>query len=118
MEIGFTGAGHFLMTEKMAEMLPPGMPARVELVYATGVLELVLAVAVLEPRLRRYVGWLLIASLLGFLPVNVYAALERVDMGGHAWGPIYLLIRVPLQLILIAWIWWFAVRLGRPSPTA
>jgi uncharacterized membrane protein len=33
-----------------------------------------------------------------------------VDIGGHAAGPAYLLIRLPLQLILIAWAWWFGVR--------
>ena len=48
--------------------------------------------------------------LIAFLPVNIYAAVNRVGMGGHEWGPIYLLIRVPLQFILIGWIWWFAVR--------
>jgi hypothetical protein len=31
-------------------------------------------------------------------------------MGGHTWGPVYLLIRAPLQALLVAWTWWFAVR--------
>lgn len=48
--------------------------------------------------------------LLLFLPVNVYAAQNRVGMGGHTWGPGYLLIRVPLQAILASWTWWFAIR--------
>jgi len=34
-------------------------------------------------------------------------------MGGHNLGPMYLLVRVPLQLILIGWAYWFAVRSGR-----
>ena len=51
-----------------------------------------------------------IAVLIGFLPFNVYAAIERVPIGGHEWGLSYLLIRVPMQAILIAWAWWFGIR--------
>ncbi len=91
-------------------MLPPWVPVRIPLVYATGVLEIAAALVVLIPRLRKLVGWGLIAMLILFLPVNIYAAFNRIEMGGHEWGPIYLLIRVPLQLILIGWTWWMAVR--------
>ena len=31
-------------------------------------------------------------------------------MGGHAWGPSYLFVRVPVQLVIILWAYWFAVR--------
>jgi len=105
----FTGVGHFVLTEPMAEMLPPWVPARIPLVYVTGVLELVAAVAILFTPLRRTVGWCLIVLLLLFLPVNIYAAIQQVGMGGHEWGPVYLLIRVPLQALLIGWIWWCGV---------
>lgn len=106
----FTGLGHFVQTEPMAAMLPPWVPERVLLVYLTGILEFVLAAAVLVPTWRRTIGLTLIVMLVAFLPVNIYAAVNRIGMGGHEWGPIYLLIRVPLQFILIGWIWWFAVR--------
>lgn len=106
----FTGAGHFLETAAMAQMLPPWVPARVPLVHVTGVLELGLGAAFFVPSLRRRAGLAAAFLLLAFLPVNVYAALERVPMGGHAWGPGYLLVRVPLQAILLAWTWWFTLR--------
>lgn len=115
----FTGVGHFAATESMTRMLPDAVPARTEIVYATGVIEIVLALLVLAPPLRRPVGWLLIGMLAGFLPVNVYAALARAPMGGHVWGPVYLLIRVPLQALIAAWIWWFLVRqTGEQGQTA
>ena len=109
----FTSLGHFVETKPMAAMLPTWVPGRFPLVYITGVIELVAAFAILVPRLRRVVGWGLILMLLLLLPVNVYAAVQRVGMGGHQWGPAYLLIRVPLQAILIGWIWWYAIR---PQP--
>jgi uncharacterized membrane protein len=112
----FTGTGHFVQTEGMVRMLPPWVPAAVPLVYITGVIELAAAIAVLRPRFRRLTGCGLAAMLVGFLPVNIYAAVNRVGMGGHEWGPVYLLIRVPLQLILLWWVWRFAIRSGDPSP--
>ena len=35
-------------------------------------------------------------------PANVHAAIQHVAIGGHEAGPVYLLIRLPLQLIVIA----------------
>jgi len=35
----FTGVGHFIKTEPMAEMLPAWVPGRSPLVYITGVIE-------------------------------------------------------------------------------
>lgn len=100
----------------MAEMLPAWVPGRIALVYATGVIELVVAVAVLVPRLRTIVGWSIILMLLFFLPINIYASVNHVGMGGHQWGPVYLLIRIPLQAVLIVWVWWFAVRPEASGP--
>ena len=106
----FTGSGHFLQTEPMAEMLPPWIPARVALVYATGVLEFALAIGFLIPETRRSAGWMAAAVLVLFFPANIYAAMNHIPMGGHAWGPVYLLVRAPLQLAILAWVYWFALR--------
>lgn len=106
----FTASGHFIATHTMAEMLPPFVPARVPLVYLTGVLEIALALGIAFPATRRLAGLAAIAALVLFFPANVYAAFAEVDMGGHAWGPAYLLIRAPLQALLIAWTWWFTLR--------
>ena len=109
----FTASGHFLQTEPMAEMLPPWVPARVALVYATGVLELAIAIALLLPETRRSAGWIAAALLVLFFPANIYAAINHVPMGGHAWGPVYLLVRAPLQLAILAWVYWFTMRRPR-----
>lgn len=106
----FTGTGHFLRTEQMAGMLPPWIPSRLGLVYLTGVLEWAGAVGLLVPRLSRAAGLCLIAFVILVFPANIYAALNRVEMGGHELGPMYLLARAPLQLLLIGWAYWFAVR--------
>ena len=107
----FTASGHFLQTEPMARMLPAWVPAREALVLATGVLEIAIGVAFFFERSRRPAAWSAIAVLVLFFPANVFAAIERVPFGGHAWGPVYLLVRFPLQVAIVAWIWFLV--LGR-----
>ena len=94
----------------MTQMLPPWVPWRTGLIYVTGVFELLAAVAVLFSSLARPVGLALCVSLLLILPSNVYGALQRVEFGGQEAGPVYLLVRIPLQFFLLGWIYWFAVR--------
>jgi uncharacterized membrane protein len=106
----FTAIGHFVKTAEMKQMLPPWVPMRVPAIYLSGIFELLAAIAILIPSLSRYVGLALCIFLLLILPSNIYAAIQRLDFGGHGAGPIYLLVRVPLQLFLIGWIYWFAIR--------
>jgi len=113
-----TGLSHFFQTEATAAMLPPSVPGRVAIIYVTGVLELAAAVGLLMPGLSRVAGICLLLFLLCVLPANIYSAVHRVEMGGHAMGPMYLAVRVPLQIVLMAWAWWFAVRRVRPAALA
>ena len=91
-------------------MLPPSVPGREAIVYSTGVLELLAVIGLLVPRTWRLTGTLLIAFLVLVFPANVYAAFQSGEMGGGAMGPAYLLIRGPVQLLLIGWAYWFTVR--------
>jgi len=100
------GLGHFFRTEMMSQMLPPSVPYRIELIYLTGILELLGAAGVWIPRLMRLTGLCLILMLLAVLPANIYSAINRVSFGGHESGPVYLLVRVPFQLLLIWWAYW------------
>ena len=104
----FTGIGHFIKTDELVSMLPAFVPYRLSAVYVTGILELLGAIGIWIPALRKLTGICLIVMLCAFLPVNIYAAFQRVDFGGHELGPAYLLARVPVQLLLIAWTWFAA----------
>jgi len=101
----FTASGHFVQTGAMIQMLPAWVPGRETLVHATGVLELMIAVALFSVRWRRAGAWAALFVLVAFFPANIYAAIQHAPMGGHAWGPVYLLVRAPLQLFIIGWIW-------------
>lgn len=106
----FTAIGHFVRAADLVAMLPPWVPQREAIVFWSGVFEAGLAAAFLWPRTRRAAGLAACAALVLFFPVNVHAALHHTGMGGHADGPAYLLIRAPLQAVLLAWAWWFTVR--------
>lgn len=99
----FTAIGHFIRTEGMATMLPEFVPYRIALIYFTGVFELLGAIGVWIPRLRKLTGFLLILMLIVILPSNIYSAINRVEFGGHGAGPAYLLVRIPFQLFVIWW---------------
>ena len=106
----FTGVGHFIETEPMSQMLPPWVPVRVLIIYLTGLLEFGIAIGFLFGKFRYSTGWVAVAVLVLFFPGNIYAAINHIPMGGHAWGPVYLLIRAPLQAIIVLWVYWFTIR--------
>lgn len=99
----------------MAAMVPPQIPERfhMPIIYLSGIFELAVAIAVLIPPLTKITGLLACAFLVLVLPSNIDSAFRRVPFGGHEAGPIYLLVRIPLQILLIVWIYWFAVLHGK-----
>lgn len=114
----FTALGHFVKQHEMTAMLPAAVPGRTALVAASGVFEAVLAVLLLVPSWARRAGIAACVFLVLVTPVNIYAAFARVDFGGHAAGPGYLLVRLPLQALLVFWAYRFAVRRAGESPAS
>jgi uncharacterized membrane protein len=106
----FAGISHFVLADGMVNMLPPFFPFRYEIIYATGLMEIGLAMGFLFSHSVKLTGILAIAFLIAVFPSNVYSALNSVDFGGNVAGPIYLLFRVPMQFFLIAWIWVTSVK--------
>jgi uncharacterized membrane protein len=106
----FTALGHFVKTDAMAEMLPPSLPGRRVVILASGIFELLLAMLLLAWPKSRSLGMTIMAFLIAVFPANVYAAARRIPFGGHSAGPLYLLVRAPVQLLLILWTYWFVVR--------
>jgi len=107
---GFTGLGHFVKTDAMTEMLPRSIPGRRALILTSGIFELLLAILLLAWPKSPLLGLTIIGFLIVIFPANVYAALQRIPLGGHSAGPIYLLLRAPVQLLLILWTYGFVVK--------
>lgn len=110
----FTAIGHFLFTKGMSMMIPKFIPFKESFVYLTGIFEVLLAIALLIPKLKVMSGWALIIFLLLMLPANVYASMNNINyqkgtFDGH--GPAYLWFRIPLQIVFIIWIYLSAIRI-------
>lgn len=98
------GINHFRDPGFYLKMMPPYIPWHRAMVAISGVAESLLGLAVLYPKTRRLAGWGIIALLIAVFPANVY-------MYGHPSlfpniKPGALLIRLPLQGLMIAWAWW------------
>jgi uncharacterized membrane protein len=108
-----TAMGHVLFTKGMAMMIPPFIPFKTALVYITGVMEVLMGIALLFPALRQRTGYALIVFFILLLPANIYQSVIYLNMETGTFdgpGPVYLWFRVPLQLFFIAWVYYWSVR--------
>lgn len=92
-----TGAAHFAKAQPIAAALPAFLPWRPEMVYALAALEILCAIGLWIPHMVAITGDSMILMLILIMPANIYAAMNHVDIGGHAMGPGDLLVRIPFH---------------------
>ena len=103
----FTGVAHFNKTRQdLVRMVPPLFPNPEAMVTLTGLAEFAGAAGLLVPVTSKLAAYSLILLLILLLPANIYAARQRFTI---ACRPATALpIRIPLQVVWIAMLWWFA----------
>ncbi|MDQ6655714.1 MAG: hypothetical protein M3Y80_07880, partial [Verrucomicrobiota bacterium] len=75
------------------------------LVVISGIAEIAGGVGILWLPTRRIAAVGLIALLIAVFPANIYAAVAGMEIGGRT-VPLWLLwARLPLQAVLIAWVY-------------
>lgn len=100
------GIAHFINPLPFLQHIPPWIPQRELIVYATGVIEVVLGLGLLAaPSHRRAIGRVLAVFLLAVFPGNIYVAVADVEVDGLPGGA-YPWVRLPFQFVLIAWALW------------
>ena len=107
MGILYTVAGvlHFVKPKVYLKIMPPYLPAPLCLVYASGIAEIIVGLMVCFPQTRALGAWGVIALLIAVFPANLYMYQQggaRFQMSDTA-----LLVRLPIQLVLIAWAYFF-----------
>ena len=100
----FAGVEHFLHPAPFVQIVPDYLPAHRMLVYVSGFFEILGGVGLLIPPVSRYAAWGLIALFIAVFPANVTMALKNMPVFG-GYHPVLLWLRLPLQLVLIAWAW-------------
>lgn len=105
-----SGTAHFVVPSSFDQIVPAWVPDARMATLASGAAELAGAIGLLIPATRVAAGWGLIALLLAVFPANV----NMLQMARTADAPsayvAALWIRLPLQALLIWWIWRTAVR--------
>lgn len=108
----FTAMGHFKFSEGMSMMVPEFIPAKKQLVYLTGIIEVAFAIGLCIPNTRRLAADLLILFFLLVLPANINAAQKSVDYQNATYqgrGVGYLWLRIPMQVFFILWVAYFGM---------
>ena len=98
------GLLHFTNTNWFLQIVPPYLPMKMELVYLSGLFEVILGIMLIVPALRYYAGWGLILLLIAVYPANIYLAQTNgAAMNTSAlvaWG------RLPFQFLFIGIAYW------------
>jgi uncharacterized membrane protein len=102
------GVLHFTHAPTFASIVPDYLPAPMLLVYVSGVCEVLLGTALLFEPSRVLAAWGLIALYVAVFPANVHMALHPdLPLAGipetSRPSELALWLRLPLQLVLIAW---------------
>ncbi|MGB9378270.1 MAG: hypothetical protein WCB04_12230 [Mycobacteriales bacterium] len=107
--LGVGGAAHFVITERYQRIIPPQLPFPRELVYLSGVAELLCAGGLAYRPTRRIAGWASAVLLVAVFPANIQMALMTAGRPTTqqivGWG------RLPLQVPLVL----LAVQIARQS---
>ena len=105
-----SGVVHLVRPEVFEPIVPRPLPYKRELVYASGLAELVCAAGLLLPRTRRFAGPASAALLVAVFPANVQMALDArrviARKGSTTARQVRCAVavaRLPLQVPLIRW---------------
>lgn len=103
----FIGAGirHFVRPAPYAGIVPYMLPHPLALVYVSGLAELAGGIGVLIPQVRVLAGRGLILLLIAILPANVQMLVSARAAHAPHWFEAILWLRLPVQGLLIAWVW-------------
>lgn len=99
-----SGVLHFARPERFEAIVPHRLPAKRELVYASGAVELGCAAGLAFRRTRRLAGLLSVGLLTAVYPANFQMAADALDSGSTT-SRALLIGRLPLQLPLIRTAW-------------
>lgn len=106
------GVMHFANPEPFLRIMPPYVPFHLASVYISGAFELLGAISLWIKPVRSLAGYGLVALTIAVTPANVYMY-QHAELFPHI--PEWLLIvRFPVQALLIWLIWWCS----RPEKTA
>jgi len=112
----FTGFSHFKFQKGMVMMIPEFIPAKLFWVYFTGIIEIAAGIGLMIPTIRELTAVLLIIFYILIFIANINSSKKNInifkaDFTGPGMSYLYK-ERIPMQIILIAWTWYFGIYLN------
>jgi uncharacterized membrane protein len=102
-----TGILHFLKPGVFITIMPDVIPWHRAMVYISGVAEIAGGIGVWLPQFREAAAWGLIILLIAVFPANINMTVQAIQKTGlWSWYSIITILRLPLQFVLIYWIYW------------
>ena len=99
------GLLHFAAPATYEKIMPPYLPLHRELVLLSGAAEIAGGAGLLPERTRRPAGIGLVLLLIAVLPANVQMLLDARAAGKPPWWVTLLWLRLPMQPLLMWWVW-------------
>ena len=104
----YAGFGHFRNPEFFLNIMPDWMPAHLELVYLSGITEMIAGIWIIIPRTAYWGGVSIFAMLVAFFIIHidmiVYAEKYESVPVAALW------VRLGLQFVLLYWTWWCGIK--------
>jgi len=99
----YAGIDHLVSPDFYVSIMPPWIPWHLELVYISGVFEVMGGVGVLMPRFRAMAGAGLVALLIAVYPANLHMAFNPHLFPSIPLAALY--VRLALQFLAFYWAW-------------
>ena len=103
------GIKHFIEPEYFLSIVPPYLPYHLELVYISGLFEILFGLLILFPKYRYYGAIGLILLLVAVFPANIYLAQSKEAQEALGATQEIAKWRLPIQGVLI-WIAYYIRR--------
>ena len=107
------GIKHFTNPDWLMPIMPPYLPFHIELIYISGVFEIILGLGLIFKATRYWSAWGLILLLIAVYPANIFLAFNaeaqremNISHFTASW------IRLPLQFIFIGIAYWHSKQDG------
>ena len=103
------GIKHFIEPEYFLNIVPPYLPYHIELVYMSGLFEILFGLLILFPKYRYYGAIGLVLLLVAVFPANIYLAQSKEAQEAIGATQEIATWRLPIQGVLI-WIAYYIRR--------
>ncbi len=100
------GLLHFIAPDVYVKIMPDYIPWHKPMVYLSGVAEILGGAGIMISPYREAASWGLILLLLMVFPANITMFRKAYRRKGLTMYTSLLLLRLPLQFVLIYWVYW------------